>query len=148
MPDKSLDAAYRQARYRLPLLEPQREGVSAPALDLWIGRTEPRLRALLSRHGVSRAALLTACNPRSVATSRARNEAAMRALAGAVRDTGYSSVESLAMDPQGRWPDEPGLLIFGIERGAALALARRFDQNALVWIDEAATPALLWVDPG
>jgi hypothetical protein len=145
-PDKSLDVAYRRARYRLPGFTAQQQGAAEPVLDLWIGRAEPRLRRLLSEHGAPHAALLTACNPRSVATSRVDNAAAMRALASAVRGAGYPSVESLATDPVGRWPDEPGLLIFGIGRDAALALARRFDQNALVWIDGAATPELLWVD--
>ena len=45
--------------------------------------------------------------------------------------------------PDGGWPPEPSLLVLGLDRVAASELGRRWDQNAVVWVGEDATPELV-----
>ncbi len=137
--DPDLDRAYRRAHYRI-------SGNHAE-LELRVDQQDPALAALLARKGVETAALITACNPGSRVADPARNEAAQRALIETVDAAGLSHLASEALDPDGRWPAEPGLLVLGIRRNAALRLARSFRQNAILWIDADATPALLWALP-
>ncbi|MEQ8858118.1 MAG: DUF3293 domain-containing protein [Pseudomonadales bacterium] len=137
--DAALDRAYRRAHYRLHL----RTG----ALDLEVDRREPALAALLAGYGVAGAALISACNPGSRPTSTEANVAAQARLLARVSAAGYPWHDAEALDPDGAWPAEPGLLILGIDRTQALALARDFCQNALLYVDGSAAPRLIWTRP-
>lgn len=120
---ETLDRAYRNARYRVD------DG--GAVFDMRVGRPCEPLRALMTRRGVREAAFLTACNPGSAPRSDADNRAAQVRLRA-------------ALDPEGIWPPEPSLLVLGIERERAAALARRFRQNAFVWLPADAVPVLVW----
>lgn len=138
-----LDAAYRRTVYRVT-----GRGDAAPGatVDLRIGRTDPALTDLLCREGGAGAAIVSACNPGSRRVPDPVNESAHRALERAVAAGGWAWLPALALDPLGDWPAEPGLLILGIERSAALRLARRFGQNALVRVEPGTAPQLIWVE--
>ncbi|MBL8723129.1 MAG: DUF3293 domain-containing protein [Planctomycetes bacterium] len=43
------------------------------------------------------------------------------------------------------WPPEPSILVLGMPREVAVALARRFEQHALVWIGGDGVPELTLV---
>ncbi|MCB0577589.1 MAG: DUF3293 domain-containing protein, partial [Saprospiraceae bacterium] len=43
------------------------------------------------------------------------------------------------------WPAEESFWAFGIDAARAVALGRRYGQNALVWWEPGATPALWWL---
>jgi hypothetical protein len=133
-----LDRAYRRALYRLELPD--------GPLDLNIGSYSAALCTLLETSGVRTAAFLTACNPGSRALDTAANHAAQAALLDAAAQLGHTSLPGVAIDPEGIWPDEESVLILGIDAAAATVLARRFGQNALVWINASGTPELVWVD--
>ncbi len=120
---RDLLTAYRDTRYTVQLADRDvriRVGAAPP----------PALRALLQpgRFWV----LITACNPHSQPCPARDNALRMRALARAL----------VAVDPQrvfdaaGCAPDrswvEPGLLVIGLDPGITDALARRFEQNALL----------------
>lgn len=133
---RELDRAYRQAVYRLELPH--------GPLDLRIGEPSPHLRALLQSAGVSTAAFLTACNPASLPQDQAANQAAQASLLEAAARLGHTTLPGVALDPNGAWPAEESVLVLGISTTAAVTLARRFGQNALVWVDSEGTPELVW----
>lgn len=134
-PRASLEAAYRAARYLLP---------GPPALTLAIDQPDPGLDALLARHGVATAAVITAANPCSDPRPEAQNAAAHRALLARVAQLGLRSIASTGRDPAGHWPDEPGVLVLGVSEPGAKSIARAFGQNALVWCASGAPPRLVW----
>lgn len=148
-PDPDLDRAYRRARYR----------VFGPGgvITLQVGRHEPALATILCptraqppgpgvRRDGTAAALITACNPHSRLADPATNDAAEAALVSRISAAALPHFRSVALDPDGQWPAEPGLLILGIERRAAVAVARDFGQNALLWIDARCIPELVWTE--
>ena len=132
----ALARAYRRARYRVA------DGDAA--FDMRIGEPCEPLRALMARRGVGRAAFLTACNPRSVRRSDDDNRAAQALLRAAAESAGFVVLDGAGLDPDGDWPPEPSLLVLGIDRERAAALAERFGQNAFVWLAADATPVLVW----
>lgn len=133
-----LDRAYRRAIYRLE--------VPDGLVDLRIDTYSEPMRVLLDTHGVRTAAFLTACNPGSEREDPAANQAAQAALLDAASRLGHTTLPGVAVDPDGQWPDEESVLVIGIDAAEATMLARRFGQNALVWINAGATPELVWVD--
>jgi hypothetical protein len=133
-----LERAYRRAVYCI-------EHADA-ALELAVDRPSGALARLLAAHGVASAAFLTACNPGSLPTDPAVNRAAQAALVEAAAQLGHPTLPGVAVDPHGDWPDEDSVLVLGIDAAAAIRLARRFGQNALVWIEADATPRLVWVN--
>jgi putative PIN family toxin of toxin-antitoxin system len=121
--------AYEQAHYALD---------AGPVLR--IGVRDAELDRLLEAHAVKSAAFVTAANPRGEPQSEAANVAAMAALRAALA---WPYLEGEGRDPQGRWSPEPSVLVLGIAREEALALGRRFEQNALVYVEKGASPELV-----
>jgi putative PIN family toxin of toxin-antitoxin system len=109
-------------------------------LVLRIGEPSAELDALLEAEGAPSAAFLTAANPRGEQKSHAANEAAMRSLRFSLS---LPFREGEGRDPKSRWPAEPSLLIIGISRGEAEALGRKFDQNAIVFVEKGAAAELV-----
>lgn len=132
VPD-TLVAAYQAALYEVDV-------TAESTLTLQIGETCDRL---LHAHGATTAAFLTAYNPRSRKQSAEDNAAAHRALLEAVARMGKVTLPARGRDPKGEWPMEPGLFILDLTREQALALARRFGQYALVWLESGAPAALV-----
>lgn len=116
------------------------------AMRLRIGRTEPGLDAWLRAAGCLRAVVITAHNPggrRATDAANARAEAELRRAAG---------TEVLAMtvaEPDdAAWPAEPGVLVRAADEhamAAALELAERFGQAAVVVLAEGRAPELVWL---
>lgn len=130
-----LKAAYRATRYVV---------AARPAFVLRCGRPSTRLRALLRDHGAATACVISAANPRSVRRSAAVNRAAHAHLARTLRRLGLPRLPGRAVDPAGLWPTEAFFLVLGLERRAALRLARRYGQNAVLWAGPSGRPRLLW----
>jgi len=127
-----LVAAYRAARYEV-----------AAGFDLAISTPSAALAAWHTGHGVSCSALITACNPASQPHSQQQNQNATRKLETALLRRKLAFSPTLALDSEGNWPAEPGFLIAGLAREAAMALGRRFGQNAIVWAGADAVPGLV-----
>ena len=137
MPELSeaLLSSYRNAIYR----------VAAPAgnVDLKVGVRSSELSALLEKHGARSAAFITACNPRSEPRTSTCNTRANRALRQAITALGLRTLTGVGFDQQGAWPGEESLLVLNISQDAALALGRKFQQHAVIWIGADARPGLL-----
>ena len=129
--------AYRRTEYRVA------DGSHAFALR--VDEPSDSLRTCHAAFGVDCSAFITACNPRSVPRSDAENEAAMERLERTLEDDGYFVLQGRGVDPTGGWPGEPSFLVLGIGEADAVALAGRFDQHAILWAGEDATPRLVIV---
>ncbi len=90
-------------------------------------------RALRSR-GAASAAFVTAWNPGSTVLNVSENRQRQRALCEALAEAGFDWLEGRGVDPGGRWLAEHSVLIAGIERERANALAETFGQNAWLWV--------------
>jgi hypothetical protein len=127
-----LIAAYRAARYRIE-----------DAFDLAIDAPNSALATWQADHGVTCSALITACNPASRPHSERRNQMATRQLEAELCRRKLAFSPALALDTAGNWPAEPGFLVAGLAGEAAVALGRRFGQNAIVWAGVDAVPRLV-----
>ncbi|MGE4064213.1 MAG: DUF3293 domain-containing protein [Rhodospirillaceae bacterium] len=134
-----LVAAYRAAVYEVD----DGEGV----VRFHVEEPSAALDGLLARRGACSAVLITAYNPRSRKQSAAENTDAHRALLDAVAGLQKQYLPSRGRDPDGEWPAEPGLFIFDLAREQALALARRFQQYAVVWAEKGSPPVLVFAEP-
>lgn len=133
--DDALVAAYRRTEYRVD--------DCGYAFVLHIDEPSDTLRDCHAAFGVRWSAFITAWNPRSAPTPRADNEAAMTRLEQALATMGCCWLRGEGVDPGGDWPGEPSVLALGLDEAAAVALARRFDQYAIVCSGADATPRLV-----
>jgi hypothetical protein len=132
-----LIAAYRAALYEVDAGE-------GAVIGFRVEEPCAALDDILRAHAAASAVLITAYNPRSRRQSAEDNTDAHRDLLAAVAKMGCDVLPSRGRDPDGKWPVEPGLLIFNLSHEKALALARRFGQYAVVWIETGRAPALLF----
>ncbi|WP_273452662.1 DUF3293 domain-containing protein [Nevskia ramosa] len=134
-----LHAAYRLARYV----------VSTPAgpVEVRIGAVDAATERLLAaRCDIdSNWAIVTACNPLGEIAGDEDNAQAMAELQGRLDAAGVRWLPSVALDPEGVWPAEVGVLLCDPQPGFAEALGREFRQNAIVRAVLGAPPELRWL---
>lgn len=124
MPRSPREAAYRATTYAV---------ADGPhRLEIRIGERCAPLDALLAARGVEEWAYLTAHNPGGRLAGPAANAAAQTRLEAEVAASGHPWLRGASLGDGGDWPPEPSLLVLGIGRREALALARRHGQEALV----------------
>ena len=133
---RQFEAAYRATDYVVE--------AAGGAFTLRIDEPSAALALLHAQRGVRHSAYLSAWNPGSVARVVADNEAAHARLLAALAASGLEGIEGWGRDPGGEWPAERSLLVPGLVRSAALALARQFGQNAFLHAGEDAVPRLVW----
>ena len=90
------------------------------------------LDALLTDHGVSTWAYITASNPGSRQLSDEDNSARLRELEADVDTLGVRAYPGEGVADDGRWPPESSLRILGIAQDDAVRLGRRYGQVAVV----------------
>lgn len=115
-------------------------------ITLKVSEYSHSLEELHKEHQCRTSALITACNPRNQVLSAAENDTRMLALSEAVEKLGCRHLPAVGRDPSGNWPDEPSLWIAGLTKNEAGNLARGFEQNGFLWMDENATPQLILLD--
>jgi hypothetical protein len=130
-----LEAAYRQCRY---IVEAPRGNVL-----LEVGQASPELDLLLESFEATVAAVITAANPGSRRLPAAENASRHEQLLARL-PAGRRVVPTVAQDPRGQWPDEHGILVFGLALGEAINLARAFGQYAILWCRAGEPVQLLW----
>ncbi|MDD3762659.1 MAG: DUF3293 domain-containing protein [Nevskiales bacterium] len=102
------------------------------AVRIVIGRRNPAAdRVLAALDCYRRWAIVTPCNPASVRLSDADNRGRLRRMAGAIARARIRHCAARSQSPEGDWI-EPGYCLFDLSEPAALALARRFGQRAIV----------------
>lgn len=113
---------------------------------LRIGARHPRLATLQRRKRTCCSAFITAWNPHSRMRSRTLNQAAQRRLMRDLRQLHCKVIRGEGVAADGRWK-EPSLLALGLKRNAALRLARRYGQNAVVVCNKHGVPRLAILRP-
>lgn len=114
-----------------------------PPFVLKVGEANLALAQLYAEHHVNCAAYLTACNPISQIVDGLDNGERHPLLIKELHKRSLQFREGQGQDRWGRWPPESGCLVLALELEAAKALARRFDQNAMVWCGPNVTPELV-----
>jgi hypothetical protein len=109
---------------------------------LHVGVSSPRVDALLDRHHATCATIVTAFNPRSRVLTPEANEARHRALVRLLDERDLPFILGEGRDPSGRWTPETECIVFGISLAEGLEIARRFEQNAVVFIERGKAPRL------
>lgn len=112
-------------------------GFPNDTLLLQIGDHATGLSRLAERAGVQLRhdeswAYLTAWNPGSEVRMEFVNREKQEDMEMFLRGAGYTLLPGHARDPSGQWPDEEGVLVFGLGWEKALMLGRRFHQNAIL----------------
>lgn len=134
-----LRAAYRLAHYRIDTGD---GGAITRRIGLADAEADRRLAALGT---TQRWAIVTACNPLGVALDEAANATRITALAERLDAAAIRHRPATGLDPEGRWPAEPGALLIDPPEGVAEALGREFGQNAIVTGVPGTAPQLVWL---
>jgi hypothetical protein len=116
----------------------------AVQLTLRIDERNIALDDLLSEYKKQVCAFITACNPRSKPLSKAENKARHRELLNELEANHYQYFHGYGASETSDWEPEKSVLIVGINYETALDLARRYDQNAFVYIERDCPPVLVW----
>jgi Protein of unknown function (DUF3293) len=109
---------------------------------LHVGAASRCVDDLLDRHGAIRATIVTAFNPRSKVLTPEANAERHRALVQLLEDRGLPFLLGEGRDPSGQWTAETECIVFGISLAEGLEIARRFEQNAVVFIERGKAPRL------
>jgi hypothetical protein len=128
--------AYRLATYSV---------FAYPRIDLRIGVYSQALADCMAAGAASSAALITGDNPFGNQQDERSNAEAILSLHAQLSLYGAPDNIYLAWgtDPYGEWPTEKGYLMLGLSLETASLIARRFNQNALVFIGQDAVPQLV-----
>jgi hypothetical protein len=91
------------------------------------------------------AGIVTAYNPRSLELESETNEQANRQLAAELRrvGAGYHGCVGEEADAAGEPWREPSFYVFGLADSTVVAFGARYEQNAVVLIDDAGLPRLV-----
>jgi len=135
--DQDLIAAYRATDYVLFVAEGEE-------VTLNIGLPNPVFDRVLDRRGAATAVVVTAYNPRSVVLSDAENRSRHRELTALLDERGHDYALGEGRDPTGAWKAELECVVFGIPVETGLELARRFAQNAIVFVTKGGVPELAY----
>ena len=134
----------RAAVYRATRYEVDDGGVR---LALRIDAPCAALDALLVARGVEEWAYLTAWNPGGRPAPAAANAEAQARLEAEVTASGRPFLRGASVADAGDWPPEPSLLVLGLPRAEALALAARYGQEAIVAGRRGGAASLLFRTP-
>lgn len=123
--DPGLLTAYLMADYVVEL--------PGGAAVLRIGEAVPEaLRRELAAEGVACFAFVTAWNPGSRVLDDHDNQARQAELVAALGEAGFRAWPGEGRGRDGLWPPEASVLVPGLGEAEAIALGRRFGQNAVV----------------
>lgn len=137
MRESRLESVYRRAVYRVELPTP---------VEVRVGARSPALDAGLAALGAASWAIVTADNPGSRRLPAGENRRRRRELAAALDRAGWRHLPACGLDPDGRWPPEPGWLVCGAPRGELIALAGRFGQAAILAGRVGEVARLVWLE--
>jgi hypothetical protein len=117
----------------------------SPSIRFQIGNNSQELAALLGKHEVTTAALITACNPKGIKTIEDDNQRRMTDLRIDMESLNLPFYPAYGANLDESWKEE-SFLVLGIDQSAAIAMGHKYQQNAIVWIDERETPSMIWMN--
>ncbi len=110
---------------------------------LQLGQAQPALAAFYQRHAVRCATYLTACNPLGELLPDHLNARRMAQLRAALQRAGWSWLDGRGHDPEGHWPGEDSVLVWGMSESNARAWGQQWNQNAVVYCGADMVPQLM-----
>lgn len=131
---KDIVQAYLETDYRV---------YADPAFTLRVGNQSAELMALHKSLGKVCSTFITAWNPWSKQLGSLENKSLNAALSEQLDQLGVPYIGGIGRHPSNAWPGEESFLVFGLSLGESKALGSRFEQNALIWCSEDATPQLI-----
>jgi hypothetical protein len=132
--DQSLVRAYERTHYCLPTLSAiVRVGAICPILEDW-----------LRGEGLKGGVFITAYNPGSRLLPATENRCWQNTLETELRQWQQAYLPAIHRDPDEQWPDEPACFVFELKATAALALAKRYQQKAVLVYQLTGGAALWW----
>lgn len=134
---EALLAAYRATRY--VVLDGDRE------IAARIDARDAGIDALLARTGAESGTFITAWNPRSEAKTRAENDQANREMAAALAAAGRRWLPHVGRGEGSGWAEQ-GFFVLDLPEPAAIELAERFGQNAVMQVERGQPARLLLSD--
>lgn len=103
-----------------------------PVIVFRIDEPCPDLAVAHTLRNSSCSAFLTAWNPLSQVLSGSENAERHLALMNELELRSLEYVDVVSHHPSNGWPDEAGVLVFGLSLEAAKTLGTRYEQNAIV----------------
>lgn len=131
---KDIVQAYLETDYRVH---------ADPAFTLRVGVQSAELMTLHKSLGKVCSTFITAWNPWSKQLGRLDNKALNAMLSRELDTLGLPHLEGIGQHPSNAWPGEESFLVFGLPLDESKALGSRYEQNALIWCGEDATPQLI-----
>ncbi|SEQ01580.1 DUF3293 domain-containing protein [Nitrosomonas ureae] len=131
----NLITSYRRTHYRV--------GTDCNSISLHINQYSESLAKLLTASKQSCAAIVSAYNPYSQLASNEENLAVHEQLRNLLQHRAYPIIESLNIDPIDQWLPEKSFFVPGLVLNTSRSIGQRFNQNAIVWIDNEAIPRLI-----
>ncbi len=135
---ESLKAAYMQTTYRV-------SSADGP-IDIRIGVRNTSLDRLLAAYQVHEWAFVTASNPRSQVLPGCDNARRNADLEQMLRDEGLAYLQGSGVPADSAWPAERSFLVLGVNKTEAIAIARHWEQHAIVCGTLGGAPQLVWTD--
>ncbi|NJK54691.1 MAG: DUF3293 domain-containing protein [Pleurocapsa sp. SU_5_0] len=133
----ALTMAYEQAIYEVYY--------GQETIKIYIGEYCRSLDYLIAKCDYPAWALITAANPYSQPLSELENQQRQQKLIEYLQELPWSWLDALGKDRTGVWTPEPSLLLLGIDRIEAIAVGRKFEQNALVYGELNQPAELQWL---
>jgi hypothetical protein len=133
IPDDVL-AAYRETHYHV---------YTAAPFTLRVGERSEELATLHRDFGVAASAFISACNPYSSQLGEDDNRQRHVDFGRELAVSSITAIEGLGQHSTNEWPGEPSYLLLGVALETAQAMGVRLEQNAILWMDEDATPRLV-----
>ena len=117
----------------------------SPSIRFQIGNNSQELAALLGKHEVTTAALITACNPMGIKTTEDATQSRMTDLRVEIESLNLPFYQAYGADLDESWKEE-SYLVLGIDQSTAIAMGHKYQQNAIVWINRRENPSLIWMN--
>ena len=133
-----LQQAYKAALYQVFTAEGSIHTLRAGQHNAW-------LQQALRERQADCACYLTACNPLGKLLGDAENAQRMRELRATLQAQGWQFEDGKGLDPEGLWPGEDSVLIWGMDPHMARQWGQQWRQNAVLWCGPDAVPQLLWL---
>lgn len=130
----SLIRAYLNAKY---------EVCTEPQITMRVNEFNANLLNLMMENNCNTAAFITAYNPFSNSLTQEENERRHENLLSIILEKNIKHFAGFGTDEADVWPQEQSLLLLNIGKPYSTELAKKFGQNAIVWIEDDAIPQLL-----
>tara|TARA_X000000368_G_C22807054_1_gene612930 strand:+ start:264 stop:695 length:432 start_codon:yes stop_codon:yes gene_type:complete len=131
---KGLINAYKNTNY---------EVLAKHSFVLRVGQYSKNLATLFKQYGVNTGCFITAHNPFSRKVSFSKNDIAQESLQKHLLNAELQFFNGVGTDPSKHWEGEPSFFVLGLSLEKSNALAKCFEQNAIIWCDYKCVPKLI-----